>query len=153
MTDRYTIIDPYADANDDTDLTRYLADQGWEEFFSIGGDDTYLQIRSWRNADQTGPFLARVEDVSHLSPFIQVATFVDLMDLFARWAPAIQAAAVSDVVNELRGMDLSEVGVIERAAARVVHGVQEVLPQMRGEAEQRRRQAAERVRRGRGSGQ
>lgn len=142
MTDRYTIVDPYADAPDGSDRDTYF-NQCWEEYFNLGGEEATftLEIASWRKRGESdGPYLVLPNDGTNKSPFIQVETIIDLMDLFARWAPAVQASAIIGVVNDLNEMDLSEVGVIERVAARAAYGVQNVLPKVLGEAKQRRQQ-------------
>jgi hypothetical protein len=152
MTANYQQVNPFADAPANVDVESYLASQGWEEFLGIGGENSELYIQSWRRTlpDAQTEYIVDVWNAAFGSPYIKVTSFVDLMDLLARWAPAIQAAAVVAILDEVQQLGLSPSGMIERIAAKAAFGATEGLPILqRQEAEQRamRRQAREARRR------
>lgn len=142
MTTPYETFDPFAELPDnDGDYAANLNRAGWEEFLSIGDDRSVLYITSWRRTKQDSEteYMLDVWDVNCGSPFIKVGSFPDLMDLLARWAPAVQAATMVHLVDGVLEGGLSSSGVIEQVAARASFGAADALPVMRRqEAEQQR---------------
>ncbi|WP_433225119.1 hypothetical protein [Microtetraspora malaysiensis] len=101
-----------------------LKGQGWEEFLCIGDPNGDLYMESWRRhyEDKPTEYLLQVGNVNESGPFMVVDNFPELMDLFTRWAPAVQAAATAGVVRDLTNSDLSAYGFVEIIAARAAHG-------------------------------
>ncbi|NIL56242.1 hypothetical protein [Salinispora arenicola] len=143
----YEIFDPYADLPDGVNAEKWLEQQGWSEFLGVGGEDSDLHIRSFRRTfDGRDEFLVDVWDVNQGSPYVKVDNFGDLMDLLARWAPAIQAAALVQAVDNLRSPALDMDGVAEVVGAKVAFGASDVLPALRRDRQEQaayRRQVAE----------
>ncbi|MFD0968101.1 hypothetical protein [Plantactinospora endophytica] len=125
-----------ANCPDGAAVDDYLKSIGWKPFMPLGQYTDSLSIKSWRHAD--GGFLIAMSDTLNTSPFMKVDTFPELMDLFSRWAPAVQAAAISDIIGELSAGDLVERGMVEMVAARAAHGVEYEAPQLRREAQERK---------------
>ncbi len=138
---------PMTDVLEDLDeglVDEFLASRGWEEFFTIGGEFA-LRICSYRLIPEDGSqpeYLIQVEDGSSISHFVKVTSIVDLMDLFARWAPAVQAATVADFLADITNDDLSRFGNVERIAAKAAYGIDSVLPDLK--TAMRERQSAAR---------
>ncbi|MQA08132.1 MAG: hypothetical protein GEU98_06180 [Pseudonocardiaceae bacterium] len=59
-----------------------------------------------------------------------VNSFPELMDLIARWAPAVQAATITHVMEQVWGLDLQDYGLVETVAARAAYGSNQVLARM-----------------------
>lgn len=145
----YQEIDLYKDMPDDADTDKWLEEQGWEDFLSLGDNDSHLYIRSHRRlVDGNYQYVLDVWDVLSGSPHILVDSFVELMDLIARWAPAIQAAALVSLIDEARHIGLSDSGSVELIAAKVAYGAQDALPRLkeseRHQARMRKKLADER---------
>jgi hypothetical protein len=85
------------------------------------------------------------------SPFIKVESFPELMDLLARWAPAVQAAALVYLIDNLQASRLDREGVAEIVAAKAAFGATEGLSAMkafeRDQAARLREMAEQRKRR------
>lgn len=129
----YETYDPFAESDDpDGDYRPTLSKLGWEEYLSIGDERSVLYVTSWRRTttDGTVEYMLDVWDVSQGSPFIKVDGLVALMDLLSRWAPAVQAAAVVNLIDDLREGDLGD-GTVEQIAARLAYGATDTLPRMR----------------------
>ncbi|MEO3776731.1 hypothetical protein ABGB16_07730 [Micromonospora sp. B11E3] len=143
----YEIFDPFEGAPDNVDVIEWLEGQGWSGFLAIGGDESPLRVESFRRTvDGRDEFLVDVWDVNQGSPYVKVDNFGDLMDLLARWAPAVQAAALVSAVDSLRSYGLDKDGVAELVGAKVAFGASDALPALqRHEQEQAayRRQVAE----------
>jgi hypothetical protein len=60
--------------------------------------------------------------------YIKVGGPGELMDLFARWAPAVQAAAIVHTLDDIRSSRLHADGIVEVISAKVSHGQEETLP-------------------------
>jgi len=74
--------------------TLELAENGWVEAHRLGDPEGALCIQTWRGVEgQQVGYLLRVEDHTTMSDYLHVSTLPELMDLLARWAPAVQAAA------------------------------------------------------------
>lgn len=108
-----------------------LAEHNWVEFLRLGDPEGPLGIRTWRctTSEQTS-YLLRVEERTYISSFLQVDTLPELMDLLARWAPAVQAAAVADALSCINMEGLSDKGFTERLGAKLAYG-QTLAGQMR----------------------
>lgn len=134
-----SVFDPFAElpANTDGIAERLLEQLGWEEGFGIGNEATFQRIRSYRRAvDRTEEHMIEVVDVLGASPYLRGDSFVELMHMTARWAPAVQAAAVVDLIDEMRSFSLGDDNTIGRIAAHVVDGIEKTLPSMRDNARQ-----------------
>ncbi|MEV4119455.1 hypothetical protein [Micromonospora sp. NPDC049645] len=145
----YEIFNPFEGAPDTVDVREWLEQQGWSEFLGIGGDESALRIQSFRRmVDGRDEFLIDVWDVNQGSPYVKVDNFGDLMDVLARWAPAVQAAALVHAVDSLHSYGLDSDGIAELVGAKVAFGVSDVLPALRRHeqelAAQRRLVAAQR---------
>ncbi|MEU4772820.1 hypothetical protein [Micromonospora sp. NPDC023644] len=145
----YEIFDPFEGAPDTVEVTGWLEGQGWSEFLGVGDEDSVLRVRSFRRTvDGRDEFIVDVWDVVQGSPWVKVDNFGDLMDLLARWAPAVQAAAMVAAVDDLRSYGLDKDGLAELVAAKVAFGASDALPALqRHEQEQaahRRQVAAQR---------
>ena len=81
------------------------------------------------------------------SPCLRVDSFPELMDLIARWSPAVQAAALVHLIDDLNSANLDDDGLTERLAARFAYGAETLVPKLREErrmvqeARRRRREA------------
>ncbi|WP_346074239.1 hypothetical protein [Saccharopolyspora thermophila] len=62
-----------------------------------------------------------------------VDSFPELMDLFARWAPAVQAASIAEAISDLSRYGMDGDGLVERVAARAVYGSNELHDLMRAD--------------------
>ena len=99
------------------------------KFLSVG-DLEPLSMSSWRRRiNGTQQYLLSVEDGTWVSPFMVVDSFPELMDLFARWAPAMQAASIIEAISDLTQYGMGD-GLVERVAARTVYGTTELYKQM-----------------------
>lgn len=141
----YETVDLYAGKPEHTDDNDWLESQGWESFLTIGDDASVMKVMSYRRTSPEGTteYVVQVWDVEFGSPFIHADNFGDLMDLFARWAPAIQAATVVHAVDSLREYDLDTMGLVELIAGKAKWGAINVPDDIR----RHKRQAAENRRR------
>ncbi|TCB89266.1 hypothetical protein E0H26_28175 [Micromonospora zingiberis] len=143
----YEIFDPFEGAPDTVDVGVWLEQQGWSEFLGVGDELSYLRVQSYRRTvDGRDEFIVDVWDMAQGSPFVKVNNFGELMDLLARWAPAVQATALVSVVDSLRSDNLLTDGVAELLGAKVAFGASDGLPALREQARQQaayRRQVAE----------
>lgn len=138
---------------DVSDVDAGLAEAGWRPFWTLGDPAGDLGLEVWSRPREDGgdEYLLEVSNVNSVSPYLLVGGFPELMDLVARWAPALQAAAVAGLVRELSDNDLSPYGLVELIAGRAAYGVAEGLPILRHDEDTARRQAQEARRRaGRG---
>ncbi|OHX04628.1 hypothetical protein [Micromonospora sp. WMMB235] len=146
----YEIYDPFKDRPDKVDSDRWLEQEGWSEFFGIGGEESDLRIRSYRRIVKGGreEYIVDVWDLMHGSPFVKVDNIGELMDLLARWAPAVQAAALVYVLDELQSYRLDRRGVVEAVTAKAAwgatEGAQALVADEREQAARRRQVAAQR---------
>jgi hypothetical protein len=108
-------VDVLGDAEEGVLVYTVLERQGWEKFFSVGNSDGELMLQSWRRmyADKPAEYLLEVCDASDVAPYMLVPSFPELMDLFARWAPVVQAASVSTLIHDLTEPVLDAGGVVE----------------------------------------
>jgi hypothetical protein len=144
MDQPYEQYDPFAEAGDPNgNYQERLRKLGWEEFLSVGDDRSVLYITSWKRTISDGDieYILDVWDINQGSPFIKVDGFVTLMDLLSRWAPAVQAAAMVNLIDDFRDGDLGN-GTVEQISARISYGITDTLPRMR----QRKREDDERRR-------
>lgn len=124
-----------------------LKAEGWEGFLRIGDPNGDLYMEAWRrhHADKPTEYLLQVGDMSESGPFMVVDSFPELMDLFTRWAPAVQAASIAGAIRDLTSTELSPYGMVEMVAARTRHGlgpVHQDLVQQKQAAEARAREKA-----------
>jgi hypothetical protein len=127
--------DVFADATDDklVDVERYLTSKGWTSFLTIGvpeGGSLYMQ--TWQRHGEGHPeYLLEVGNADVGSPYMRVDDLPTLLDLVARWAPAVQVACIADVVRDLKEPVIEHEGMVESVAARAAWGVQDRLPTLR----------------------
>ncbi|MDX3657599.1 hypothetical protein PV646_09820 [Streptomyces sp. ID05-26A] len=130
---------------DGGDVKSWLKEQGWEPFLKIGDQDGSLYITTWRrrHQDEDTPtrYLLEVGNAVGFSPYLMTESFVDLMDLMSRWSPAVQAAAVTDVIDDLTSSGLRNRGLVEKIAARAAIGVTETAGALRAERAEHRKHA------------
>lgn len=130
----YETVDLYALMPAEGDPEQHLTEQGWAPFLALGSDDSQLRVQSWRRRKGTSwEYAVEVGDLTCYSENIVTDSLVEFMDLLARWAPAVQAAAVVGLVDEVGSAGLSSYGTVETVAARWAHGREQVLPQLRRE--------------------
>jgi hypothetical protein len=131
-----------------TDVGEYLRSQGWEGMLTLGDPDgsLWIEVRVRRGADRTAEYLLEVASIDVYSPFLVVDSFPDVMDLVARWAPAVQAAAVVAALQRLEGgTEMHAHGLVESVAARALFGVETGYHQLHRDAAASRRAAAVRL--------
>ncbi|MCA1191663.1 hypothetical protein [Saccharopolyspora sp. 6V] len=145
---RWENWDFYSRLPDDADVAKEMKDQGWNEFFSIGDGEGDLGIKTWQGKHG---YLLQVADAAQFSPFLKVDTFPELMELLAKWAPAVQAASVSALIRAANDYGLHDGGVVENLAAKAAYGVGDLKEKLEKEKRQRE-QAAWRRRQQRGQG-
>lgn len=138
-------FDFYANAPDprNVDMGAYLEAEGWSRFITLGAGADYssLVLATWsRIRDGQSEYLVEVQTDLESSDFLKVNNLPALMDLLARWAPAVQAATIADIAKDLNGLDLDSTGLVEIVAARAAWGFRDRLPELEAEA---RRSAAE----------
>ena len=116
------------------------ADFGWSTLFHVGepGDTTGIGIKTWRGPDG---YLLQVSDFGGASPMLLVDTFPEVMDLLARWAPAVQASKLAMMLHFADSDVIEGDGVVERIAAKWVYGADAAHADMT-EREQRRKEQA-----------
>lgn len=148
MASSYETLDPFAEDPDSTDYTETLTKLGWTNILTVGDSErSPLYVNAWQRQHPDGrtEYAVDVWDQNMGSPFVKVGSFPEVMDLLARWAPAVQAAAVSQLIAEVSDGGLSEWGTVEQMAARVAYGISDALPKMRAaeaEADRARRKRA-----------
>lgn len=151
----YEIFDPFEGASGTVDVREWLEQRGWSEFLGIGDDESALRVQSFRRTvDGRDEFIVDVWDAAQGSPYVKVDNFGDLMDLLARWAPAVQAAALVAAVDDLRSFGLDKGGLAEVVGAKVAFGASDALPALRRQEEQQaayRRRVAEQRKAARGA--
>ncbi|WP_190817728.1 hypothetical protein [Saccharopolyspora pogona] len=120
-------------ASDVTDVGDYLESQGWSPYLRLGaGEWASLNLLTWqRDQDGRSEYLIAVSNQDQASEYLKVSSLPTLMDLLARWAPAVQAASIADVVQDLHEPLIEHEGIVETIAARAVWGVQDRLPRLR----------------------
>jgi hypothetical protein len=143
-------IDILAECPDGAGVDDYLKSLGWEEFLSVGAPgESFMAIKTYIRRARDGAstqYLLSVDDVNLVSPYVLVDTFPELMDLIARWAPAVQAAQITGFLEDLMQLRLDRNGYAEMLAARVKFGLDDIYSQGRRElhdreeASRRRRQ-------------
>jgi hypothetical protein len=144
VTSNYELINLHAGQPDGVPDHEHFAAQGWEDFFVVGYTDGPLTIHTWRRPTDAGgwQYVVQVTDVLYGSEFIRVPGLVELMDLLARWAPAVQAAAICDLLHDLGGAGLNPEGTVETVAARAKYGVIATLPRLQVELRDRQEEQA-----------
>lgn len=115
--------DPLADMPEGS-VDEYLEQQGWQPFLRLGVPWSAMWLESWRRTDEdrSERFLVCVQDPIGGAPNLHVPVFPDLMDLFARWAPAIQAATIAQLAEDLTDTRVATPGLVELIAARAADG-------------------------------
>jgi hypothetical protein len=128
----YQIVDPFEGAPEGSDDAAWFEQQGWTEFIGLGDPDSSLYVRSFRRTTETGvEYIVDYWDVLYGSEYLKVDGPGELMDLLARWAPAVQAAAITGVIDDARRFGLSHDGVVEMVAAKVAFGANDSLENRR----------------------
>lgn len=75
--------------------------KGFDPFLAVGlGGTSFLSITTYRNHG-SGEFALTVDDVNYCGPVLVVEDFPTLMDLIARWAPAVQSAQIVGYLEDL----------------------------------------------------
>jgi hypothetical protein len=134
----WTPTDVLADCPDGETVSVYLESIGWEEFLAVGNEDSPMRIVTWRRSNEGNTvYLIEVADVLGGSPFVQVDTFPEVMDLLARWSPVVQSAAVTRFLEELREWEIDTDGIVEKIAARARFGVEDLYGPMRSDHDRR----------------
>ncbi|MGW3470128.1 hypothetical protein ACWDKQ_17080 [Saccharopolyspora sp. NPDC000995] len=130
--------DVFGGASDVTDAGDYLESQGWKPFLRLGaGEWASLNLLTWqRDQDGRSEYLIEVSNQEQASEYLKVIGLPRLMDLLARWAPAVQAASIADVVQDLHEPVIEHGGIVETVAARAAWGVQDRLPKLRSYRQQ-----------------
>lgn len=140
----YEIYDLWAGAPDGSFDNDLLEAQGWEESIGVGGSDSVMYIQSYRrDVDGRTEWIVHVSDILGGTPYIKVDGPGELMDLLARWAPAVQAAAVTHVLDDIRKSHLDPDGVVETIAAKVGFGQDETVPMLRRQLREQRARGRE----------
>ncbi len=128
-------VDVLADCPDDGgDVAAFLAEKGWETFLPIGSTDSVLYLRSWQRFTPDGvQYLLEVGGVhsSALAPYLLFDSLPEFMDMYTRWAPAVQAAHVVSLLDFLADGEVAEHGLVETIAARAVLGIESGVPVLR----------------------
>ncbi len=100
----------------------------------IGDPDAALSLDAWQRHREGGhpEYLLEVtfSATSVSLPYLVVDSLPDLMDLVARWAPAVQTAAVAEVLRDLQTGMATPAGIVETVAARTMFGINEVSPRL-----------------------
>jgi hypothetical protein len=137
-----------------TNIEAGLTEAGWHAFWTIGDPDGDLCLEVWERSREGGSseYLLEVSNATRVSPFMMISSFPELMDLVARWAPAVQAATVTGAVRDLYGSDPEPFGLVELIAGRAAYGVTDGLPALQQHQEGIRRER-DRRRRARQGGQ
>jgi hypothetical protein len=116
------------------DVSKYLANQGWNHIMVIGDPDATLSLDVWQRHRESGhpEYLLEVNSsaTSMSMPYLVLDSLPDLMDLVARWAPAVQTAAVTEVLRDLQTGMATPAGIVETVAARIMYGINEVSPRL-----------------------
>ena len=128
--------DQIVELNDGEDVHQALLKSGWQELLTIGDPDHgHMYIKTWSRAvpPRLSEYLIEVGSIIVAGPFLQVPDFPTLMEIIARWAPAVQAAEVAGVISELRSPGLDSWGLMELIGARAAWGANTLLPQLQKE--------------------
>lgn len=130
----YDVFAAAPDPDNVPNVGAYLESQGWSGFttLSAGLDWSSLSLVVWqRDHDGRAEYLISVESELAGSSYMKVNNLPTLMDLLARWAPAVQAATIADVVRDLQEPGIEYNGIVETVAGRAAWGVQDRLPELR----------------------
>jgi hypothetical protein len=145
----YEIIDPFEGMPEGSDDSEWLEQQGWTDFVGLGNPESAMYVRSFRRKTETGmEYIVDYWDVLYGSEYFKVDGPGELMDLLARWAPAVQAAAIVAVIDDARQFGLSHDGLVEQIAAKAAFGANDTLENRRNllrEQSRDRRRRQERV--------
>ncbi|WP_020496800.1 hypothetical protein [Sciscionella marina] len=128
-------------SDDDGGLSDLLRAEGWREFTTLGDPESTLFLETWQRARDNEPteYLLIVNTESRVSPLMRVGSFPEMMELMARWAPAFQATAITDVVAGLTDLQLDPFSLVENVAAKAAYGAQDGLSMKRTDEERERR--------------
>lgn len=118
------------------DVDEYLRSQGWERLLTLGDPESSLSLDTWvRNRpDRSAEYLLAMNTSNLSSPYMTIDSFPDLMDLLGRWAPAVQAAAVTEALKQLEETNVGAYGLVEAIAARASFGAADGLLQLQRDA-------------------
>ncbi|MFC4859502.1 hypothetical protein [Actinophytocola glycyrrhizae] len=131
------------------ELGEALRAKGWESLLDLGSDDNIgFEINLYQRRPDSGhpEYLLAVWGNQIGTPFLKVDNLPAAMQLLSQWAPAMQAASIAHVVSDLSAPYIDHHGLVETLAARAAWGVQERLPALKQDRDQRDREAAERRR-------
>lgn len=142
----YSLYDPTAETSAaEGDWDKLMMELGWDDFISVGAEDSSLWLVGRRRIK--GTVTEYVVEIQNLGGWEAVRTdsFMEYMDLLARWAPAVQAAAIAGFIGELGDTDISDYNTVGRIAAKWQTG-DDVLSYMRRNQMERIRAAQARRR-------
>jgi len=140
----YERFDPFPGKPDDMDDEQWLTQQGWEPSLGIGDTNSIMQVQSYRRTvDDHVECIAYASDLLGGTGYIKVGGPGELMDLLARWAPAVQAAAIVHTLDDIRSSRLDADGIVEVISAKVNHGQHETLPMLQGYLREQRKHERE----------
>jgi hypothetical protein len=116
-------FEPIPDIVDATEgvIDELVGALGWLPANDLGTADYGMQVNTWYRSTSDGPdqFLIQISTLVYTGPFILCDDYADLMDVYARWAPAIQAFAVTDLVKELTTSLMPGDDAVEKFVARL----------------------------------
>ena len=141
----FSEYDPTTEIGDstETDWNAIMRSAGWEPYMTLGSTNGYMWVSTWqRTRGETTEYCAELSNPAEGSPLIRTDSFLELTDLLARWAPIIQAEAITNLIAELDSDDLSSTNLVGRIAAKVLDAENTALPDMR----RQRAEEAERLR-------
>jgi hypothetical protein len=75
-------------------------------------------------------FLLEVGGHSAIAPYLKVDDLPTVMDMLARWAPALQASSIADLAHDLISGAIEPNGMVETVAARVTWAAENRTPAM-----------------------
>lgn len=127
------------------DVIEDLEKDGWSQFWRIGKPEVSpIYVETWHRRTPNGQgrqYLLQMWDSDDASEFLQVSGFPAFMDLLAKWAPAMQAAAIVGVIDEGRDHRLDRDGFFEKLGAHLAWGANTVLPVLEREEKARREES------------
>ena len=93
---------PITETDDYDDYDRFKRANDWHEFTSLNDGNSSLNLEIWHGKPQHGEVRFLIEVCSPSAVFtVGAVDAADMMDLVTRWAPTVQAAAVTDLCREM----------------------------------------------------
>ncbi|MEU0529225.1 hypothetical protein [Amycolatopsis tolypomycina] len=116
---------------DEHDIEKRLSSQGWETFLSLGHGETIgfelrvlIRYSGGGETRKHPEYLIEVGGPSAIAPYLKVDDLPTVMDLLARWAPALQAASIANLTYDLATGVIEPNGIVETVAARITWAVE-----------------------------